>query len=360
MGKIIDEMKSSLEIAGGSIQEVSQKGCSVGFGEPDSLPMPFSSDNFHEISPVSVSSLRTSSKMTFIDGGNAEILSSPGASLHFLRVFHTVYKDGSRVSCGSDEFYALAAARAGDGGIFYDAKLFRSRAGTLTDTFFSTGITFDSLDSALRDGNRRFSISLVPSYVRRLAELSTALLLAGNAERGDVIVLDGDLGARLPEERKLLSALSRVASENGVFICALSKTCRLLTSAGLPVSVMLDRNSPRGMWFYHPVMDTSGSGVAREVCFAKLHPGSDRVFRFETFDPLPEAGVIFSMLAHNSRDPVFLGYPYGLVEADRFARVSNRECECLRTMFMAKAGRDWKHLDSASRAIDAHSVLDNV
>lgn len=347
MGRILDELKD--------VEDAPQD-YSLGFGEPDTSSVPFSSDNFYEISHAPASE----SRITFIDGGNAELIASPSASLHFVRIFHTVYKGDNRVSCGSDEFYALAKAVAKDHRVFYDAKLFRSRARILTDTFFSTDFSFDSLDKDLRDGRHRFSISKVPSNIRRLAELSTALLMAKDSGAGDIIVLDGDFGARLPEEYKLISALQRVAYDRKVFVCALSKTSSMLSSAGFPVSVLLENSSPGGIWYYHPVIDTSASEVKREVYFAKFHPGSDYVFKFETFDSRPESELVFSLLAANSRDPVFLGYPYGLVEADRFARVSNRECECLKTMFMAKAGGEWRHLDSASKAIDAHSVLDNI
>jgi len=351
MGRILDELKE--------VEDAPQD-YSLGFGEPDTSPMPFSSDNFHEISHEISPEPAAGSRITFIDGGNAELLASPGASLHFVRIFHTAYKGGNRVSCGSDEFYALAKAVAKDSRVFYDAKLFSSRVRTLTDTFFSTEFSFDALDKDLRDGRHRFSISKVPSNIRRLAELSTALLMVKDSGAGDIIVLDGDFGAKLPEEHKLLSALRRVAFDRKVFVCALSKTSGMLSSVGVPVSVLLEQRSPGGMWYYHPVIDTSNSPVKREVYFARFHPGSGYVFKFETFDSRPESELVFSLLAANSRDPVFLGYPYGLVEADRFARVSNRECECLRTMFMAKAGRDWKHLDSASKAIDAHSVLDSI
>jgi len=45
-----------------------------------------------------------------------------------------------------------------------------------------------------------------------------------------------------------------------------------------------------------------------------------------------------------------------LVEADRYARVSNEEKEYLKTRFLAEAGDLGRYL----RAQDAHSVLDSV
>lgn len=314
------------------------------FGEPGLLPAEFSEDNFHEINQIPDSD----KDIIFIDGGNAEILSSPNLCVHFIRVFHTIYKERKRSSCSSDEFYVFCSARNINNSVFYSAKLFRSRSKTLTDSFFSTDFLFNSLDSRLCEKDARLDISRVPGMIRRIAELSTALLLAGKS-KACCIVIDGDLTARISEEDKIINAVRNVAKQNNVSVCALSKTSNLLTSNGGSVIALLDRKAPAGSWYY--------SGP---VCFAKLHPKSGYIFKLETIDPESNLENIFSLLAANSNDPVFLGYPYGLVEADRFARVSKSEQEMLRTMFMAKAGKDWSSIETASKALDAHSVLDNI
>ncbi len=63
---------------------------------------------------------------------------------------------------------------------------------------------------------------------------------------------------------------------------------------------------------------------------------------------------IFSALAENSQDPVFLGYPYGLVDADKNARVSNAEKGFLRTVFSSKIDLE------KYNQLDAHDVLDKI
>ncbi|MBW2997854.1 hypothetical protein KY349_05935 [Candidatus Woesearchaeota archaeon] len=314
------------------------------FGEPGQLPSEFSEDNFHGITK----SQDAGQDIIFIDGGNAEIISSPNFCVHFIRVFHTIYKDRKRSSCSSDEFYVFCSARNINKSIFYSAKLFKSKATTLTDSFFSTDFLFNSLDNRLCEKDTRLDITRVPGIMRRIAELSTALLLAGNSDDNN-IVLDGDLTARISEEEKIISAISKVSKQNNVSVCALSKTSNLLTSNGGSVVALLSSKAPSGAWYY-----------SSPVCFAKLHPSSDYIFKLDTIDPDPDLNSIFSLLAANSNDPVFLGYPYGLVEADRFARISNREQEMLKTIFMAKAGKDWSSIETASKALDAHSVLDNL
>ena len=67
-----------------------------------------------------------------------------------------------------------------------------------------------------------------------------------------------------------------------------------------------------------------------------------------------------SALKQNSKDPVFLGYPYGLIEADKFARISNNEAEYLRMTFVAKACKSFDKIKQHLNALNAHSILDNI
>ena len=69
---------------------------------------------------------------------------------------------------------------------------------------------------------------------------------------------------------------------------------------------------------------------------------------------------LFSLLMKNSTDPVFLGYPYGLIEADKSARVSNKESEYLKTIFLVKAGKQLKKISQYFKSTDAHSILDKI
>ena len=57
-------------------------------------------------------------------------------------------------------------------------------------------------------------------------------------------------------------------------------------------------------------------------------------------------------------DPVFIGYPYGLVEADRIARISNQEKESLKTMFLVKLRN--KNIEKYLSSVNAHEILDRI
>ena len=134
-------------------------------------------------------------------------------------------------------------------------------------------------------------------------------------------------------------------TRTGFTVVGLSKTTQLLTNSGDSAVAVL-AGLGKGRWYY----DSKS-----EISFVRLHEKSNYVFRMDVFD-FRKIKEIAGMLARYATDPVFLGYPYGLVEADRFARVSNEEKEYLKTLFLAEAGDLGRYL----RSQDAHSVLDSI
>ena len=60
----------------------------------------------------------------------------------------------------------------------------------------------------------------------------------------------------------------------------------------------------------------------------------------------------------NSQDALFLGYPYGLIVADKFARVSHEEKKSLKMNFLLKA--DNREIAEYLSTTDAHDILDNL
>ncbi len=71
-------------------------------------------------------------------------------------------------------------------------------------------------------------------------------------------------------------------------------------------------------------------------------------------------GKVLGILAEASKDPVFIGYPYGLIEADKLARVSNEEAEFLKVRLISKAGKERSKIIGYMKTVDAHSILDNI
>ncbi|AJF61492.1 TPA: DNA double-strand break repair nuclease NurA [Candidatus Woesearchaeota archaeon] len=295
---------------------------SVVFDDSAKNPVEIKKENFHDISGK-----KTGKKVAFVDGGNLELLKSPSLSLFFNRIYYTIYQNNKRTKSGKFEFYTLISTENKSGKLCFS-----------TDYFFTTGkidikkYEFDSFDKKLALGGRRASISLVGNVIRRFAEL----IVAGTI-KADFVVVDGSLEAAYPHEEELLKKE----------FYGLSKTTGLLTDNGGSAAAALSGLTGKKTWYYD----------AGDVCFVKLHPKSKYIFRLDAGNSVDE---LLPILQENSKDPVFPGYPYGLVEADKFARVSNREKEMLKMQLEAAAKKDFEKLVPYIKSMDAHDVLDSV
>jgi hypothetical protein len=99
----------------------------------------------------------------------------------------------------------------------------------------------------------------------------------------------------------------------------------------------------------------------------KLHKQSEYVFRFEVLkdqvnkNNFGEVELIISALAENSKDVCFPGYPYGLIDADKFARVSMTEKTVNEFQFRAAVSREvWDKISKFVKSSDAHELLNRL
>ena len=101
---------------------------------------------------------------------------------------------------------------------------------------------------------------------------------------------------------------------------------------------------------------------------AKLHEKSAYAFRFgilaEQYGAMDKGEVesVMASVAANSRDIAMPGYPYGAIDADRFAKVRMREASMYRNMLNAglmgrPGGSD---IAAQIRSMSAHQVLNRV
>jgi hypothetical protein len=300
-----------------------------------------SKDNFHSIQGSS------QGKACFIDGGNCELFKSANSSLQLIRVYYTIYSDNKRIKSKKYEFFALVSAEKKENQVIYSAKFF--------DDVLSLGdIEIDPFDEKVRTGIHQAKVSSVGGIIRRFAEIKAASSVTDELSDNDVIVLDGFLQASFNGEGKLLDNLYSKASNKNIIISGLSKTSSLLATNGVSFVNVLSKIAPEGLWCYHPVASINNPEHKAEIYFTKLHEKSKYIFRFEMNKG--DVNSTLPLLAHNSKDPTFLGYPYGLIEADRFARVSNEEKEYFRTILMAKLKDRWDSFN----ILNAHDVLDRI
>ena len=258
-----------------------------------------------------------------------------------------LYKNAKKISSETREAYALISSSASAKDVQYTAEILplRGEWNTLNQ------ISFDSLDETVRIGIKRSSPSSIVGIARRFAELQLAESVMQKLSQGDMFVLDGSLQKNYTNEDALISKLRETSLKNAITVVGFSKTNPILTTANSSFAPFLSHK--KGKWFYSPV-GTSLQG-APFISFARLHEKSAHVFMMDSFQELkPEHYAALAAYAH---DPVFLGYPYGLVEADRAARVTQQEAISLQTQLGERLGRD-SH--NALTSKNAHGILDKI
>lgn len=296
------------------ILEIRKRAKDIGsYADLPGRPVKLDKDNFHNITGP-----ESEAKVVFIDGGNNEIASSADFSLHFVRVYASIYRKNKRISAKKFEFFCLAV-------------------GKVVKTYPVNGFNPGSIE--MKDA------AYSADDVMKQAEIEVGRKICSKLHKGDIIVRDGDL----QDCERLINA----ADQKGVVLCGLAKTTRLVTDTGYSLVAALNRISPSGEWIYYPLAESQNTSVV------KLNRHSRHSFKLET-NKMEELARITGMLKENSRDAVFLGYPYGLIEADRFARVSDAETKILRIKFENSAGRNWKEIENSIHSIDAHHILDNI
>lgn len=257
----------------------------------------------------------------FVDGGNAEVFSSPHLSVHFIRIYGAVYSGTTRVSRTTREGFAIIQLVHATSGLAYHTDLIG----------LSLPIPEISLtDSRLGSLSQHVTPHAVADVVRHCLEWQMI-----DQHDCDAIVKDGALH-ECPQD------LYRAATQSTKLQIGLSKTTTAVTNTGISVPYHLTRTCPPGSWVYvaHPM-----------IGFAKLHPRAIHVFRIDVKNcTLHEAA---SILATTCIDATFLGYPYGLLEADLRAAVTAKEQHYLRHLFVAKHG----NVQPLEQASDAHDVL---
>lgn len=265
--------------------------------------------------------------IAFVDGGQAEIISAGNFCLNFIRVAAQLFKGKIKTELLKNEFYLFTHAVWRNNDLCYESKIFPFQEKNIdeTDLFIS------SSNAAIRTGVERASISRVASVARRFAELALAARV-----QADFIVLDGTLEKTYPGEEKYLQKLSSSTS-------ALAKSSSLFTMSGNSPVVFLRKKEIPGCWSYLITETTS---------FVKLHQQAKHIFRFEgNKEVLP-------FLTENSKDSLFLGYPYGLVYVDKMARVSNEEKKALTARFIYDKNNAGvlEYLNT----MNAHDILDRM
>ena len=189
---------------------------------------------------------------------------------------------------------------------------------------------------------------------------------------GDILVMDGSLQTSLDVERQYAGRLYDTAAKRGVIVCGLAKTTRLLTEAGEPLLARASEIAAEAghdhRWYVPVAEGMFGDGLTSTLA-AKLHPRSRFVFRVdvlhEQFRDMDDGqrNSVFWSLAANSGDVAALGYPYGLIDADKHAQVRRKEAAMhRRSLYSRMEGRPERRrmLERHPDSIAFHDILNRV
>tara|TARA_Y100000310_G_scaffold100146_1_gene97997 strand:+ start:1190 stop:2122 length:933 start_codon:yes stop_codon:yes gene_type:complete len=280
-----------------------------------------------------IKDLETNSAITFIDGGSAEIFNNINMSFGIIRTAFATFQKNIRSDSKTFDFYFLIKTINKEDKVLFNAEVFNfnNKDNILSETIFEFEIKETS-------EHHNTEITKISDNLRRLLEIKTAEFIQQN-QKVDFIVLDGNLQIDSKKEKEYLGKIHSIQ--------ALSKSSHVISKQGLLYSNILNNNKLNYTWYYE---------LIDNIYFTKLNKNSKHIFKVETKNT--NTNPLFSILKNNSKDPVFLGYPYGLIEVDRLARISNNELNYLKNLFTAKLGKiDLTQILSNS---NAHEILDNI
>ncbi|MFA4946146.1 MAG: hypothetical protein WC607_01235 [Candidatus Micrarchaeia archaeon] len=286
--------------------------------------------------------------LSCVDGGNASVVNTPNLSIQLVRIYANTFDGAARTGSRESEFLVITRVEPSGGKMLLTAKTLQLSGEKLLDDI----VALDWVDPSLAQGGFKAPPSALGAVARRYAEW----ILAGACENP---VRDGTLQSSVTNEAAY--AKSAYAQAKGVF-SALAKTSSLYTTTGLPLVSAVARlaGARKAPWVYGPLCVNAEPDHDADLFVAKLHENATHCFRFEVkrgCDPFS----VLPALAFQSADLAFLGYPYGLVDADKRARVSFEEARQLRTVAAAELGVEaWREIERDSATVDAHDYLDRI
>lgn len=199
--------------------------------------------------------------------------------------------------------------------------------------------------------------------IRECDEWDLVRRTVGEAERDDLVLVDGSLhgGPLVPPD--VIRAVHREAVERGVHLAGVVKASTLFWGRNAPLVGLLKRRGDRELgpsrWFTRISTDPVFRRLyVGEIFVARLAPTAGHAFRVDVARGPGEPAEVLARLAGCSDDAAFVGYPYPLARAHRAARVSGYAVADLRRSFRgALAGAGMSEDDIETLFQDFHEVL---
>jgi hypothetical protein len=318
-------------------------------------------------------------KIAFIDGGRAELVSAPNFSIGLNRVYFGLFQGDQRLEPtnipSKIDFFTICYAAVSGKDITYKTELVPLEEDWNDLLPDKKDLQFNSFDRTLMTGYQRVSINRILDVARAFTEWRlNKYVIDLELDEGDVTVRDGTLQTFVTHESKYSNEAYKAALNKGVYFTAVSKTSTLFTDTGQPlfssIRILSETSELKNQpWYYYPIVNINHPNHKAEMFAVKFHENSDHVFRFEILKDqvikqnLGKVEFVLSALAANSRDIGFPGYPYGLVDADRFARVQMSEKNTREFQFRAVLSSQksvWEKISKFMKSSDSHEILNKL
>ncbi len=319
-----------------------------------------------------IKSVNNPRKIAFVDGGDGPLEESPNFLITINRVYFSIFQGKKRIKPKANprvQFYSSVTSSIktvdGEKTVMYSTKLFPHTAEDKKYLPAESDLTSSTESTIVLQGAKLNSLG------RRFAEWQLAIhVVESELEKGDMIVMDGSLQTNFKNEIKYVKRLYDLAIKKGVIVCGLAKTSRLITESGDPLLARIAEiaeDVPHERW-YVKVSEEISTEDKGFILAVKLHAKSRFVFRFEIlreqFEKMDKEMLnsVLASLVENSQDVAMLGYPYGAIDADRFAQVRRDELNMYQGFIMSEKMRhpEWKRLQKYSASLTAHDVLNEV
>jgi hypothetical protein len=329
-----------------------------------------SSNNFVVFEPVE----GADSKIAFVDGGNLEILSGPNLCVQYNRLYLSIFKNTERIRpktiTSKIEFFSTVSL-----GFEKDVLHYYTQIAPLDEKFTEflpkeKNLTFSYKEAAKLCGKERPLPSDISSIVREFSELVFAKHISEKElTSGDMLVRDGNLD--IPHGECHMHKIQKIAIDRGIVLIGLSKTCSLLTTtAGSIIAAIGDiateHNLDKKCWYCENIADESSYPV--DLTFVKLNPSSKYIFRLDMLWEQSrrlkreEKNHIMGVIANEAKGKALPGYPYGLIDADKNARVRKHEREAIQMLLISEISRlgKLKEFERLINAINTHEKLNII
>ena len=329
--------------------------------------------NFHSI-PQNAKDVT----LCFVDGGSLKVVTAPNFAVKLHKLYFNLFRNNQRQKPKNlpqrISFYTICYVVSERKGIFYQTEFVPIKDEWLSLLPDPSNLRFYSFDRTLMSGLRRASVSRVAEAARTFTEwVFASHVIEQELSSGDIITRDGALQTFVTGESHYANMAYQSAMKKGVVFTGLAKTTTLFTTTGYPLLAAIKELAEESSynntsWYYHPIAKVNHPEHRAEMFAVCFDPRSDYVFRFEIlrdqYEKMSQTEIeeLIATLATNTKDAVFYGYPYGLVDADRFARGSNEEKDGQEIQFEVAASRRnlWKKLSRFIRTTDAHSKLNKI